>query len=126
MELPKEKGFYLWYVLDFGYFDVGCVQIMCDTPEHVEYLRSLPKEKRTGFYLYQTGFENSITMTMYHQAHDHLPSCDEDGKPLVDGWIPFDFRTVGLIKEPPIKLEPRRIPDATPEQVQALKDKFKK
>ncbi len=111
MELPTEDGFYLWYILDLSYFNVGCVQILRDSDDHIEYLKN--REKKTDFYLYQTGFEDSITFTMYHQAHDHLPPCDEAGMPLVDGWIPFDFRTVRLIKEPPIKLEGRLMPDAT-------------
>ena len=116
MDLPKDTGFYLWYIHDISYFKVGCVQVLQDPEKHVKYLRELPAEKRTGFYLYQTGFENSITFTMYHQAHDHLPPCDQDGKPLVDGWIPFDFRTVGLIKEPVVRLLGKACPTLSKEE----------
>lgn len=91
-DLPTDTGHYLWYILDLGYFNVGCVRVTQDTSSHLGYLRSQPPEKSSGFYLYQVPSDR--TLTMYHQAQDHLPPCDKDGRPLVDGYIPFDFRTV--------------------------------
>lgn len=104
MNLPKQTGFYLWYILDLSYMKVGLVHVVEDPPLHLNYLRSRTKDQSKDFYLYPTGWEGSMTYTMYHQAHDHLPPADENNKPLVDGYIPFDFRTVGLIPAPPIKL----------------------
>jgi len=101
VQFPEDTGYYLWYVLDLNYTDVGLVQILRDNPKHLEYLRSLPPEKSKGFFLYQTGFNNGITHTMYHQASDHLPPLDkESNRPLVDGFIPFDFRLIGLTRRP--------------------------
>jgi len=118
MELPKETGFYLWYILDWGYFKVGAVQILRDPDSHIQRLKETLWEDRKGFYIHQ-----EYNLTIYHQAHDNLPPCNKDGKPLVDGWIPFDFRTVGLVKEPPIKLEGKAMPKASPESLAKLKEK---
>jgi len=103
--LPKETGYYLWFRLDFGYFDVGVVQILQDTPEHLERLKKENKNSKE-FYVYESGYQ---TFTMYHQAHDHLPPSDENNQPWVDGYIPFDFRTVVL--QP---LDANRIPKVIP------------
>ena len=111
MQLPNETGFYLWYILDLNYLDVGVVQILQDDKEHLTYLASLTGEKRKHFYVYKSGY---ITFTMYHQAVHHLPPMDEDSKPQVDGWIPFDFRTIGLVREQPT---PSLLPTATNEQL---------
>ena len=89
-----------------GYFNVGCVQVHVDTKKHLEYLRSDASDKKM-FYIYSGGFENLGTYTMYHQAKDNLPPTDESGKPVVDGFIPFDFRSVGLVKQKPAELVPR-------------------
>jgi len=121
-KLPTEPGYYLWYILDFGYFNVGAVQILQDNDKHIQHLRERLWEDRKGFYLYQTGWQDSITLTMYHQAANNLPPCNKFGQPMVDGWMPFDFRNVGLIKEPPIKLKldgPRML-EASPEDVQKV------
>jgi hypothetical protein len=107
--MPTEAGFYLWYILDLNYLKVGMVQVICDRDKHLQHLRENPSP---SFYLYQGGFENRITYTMYHQAHDALPPMDENYKPLVDGWIPFDMRTLDLIKKPIEKLVLKRIPRA--------------
>jgi hypothetical protein len=92
--LPTEEGFWLWYILDQSYLKVGAVHVMLDHPKHIAYLRSVVGARAKQFYLYQGGFENSVTYTMYHQAHDHLPPADESNRPLVDGFIPFDTRTL--------------------------------
>lgn len=107
MNLPDEPGFYLWYIHDLSYMNVGLVQVLSDTAEHLSHLRSLPPERQKQFYIYKPHY---VTRTMYHQAHDHLPPLDANNKPLVDGYIPFDFRTVGLVKAPPISLIPKRLP----------------
>lgn len=89
MNLPGETGFYLWYILDLNYMDVGLVQIMQDKQEHLKWLAENPKPT---FYVYDVPINRKFTM--YHQAHSHLPPADAGGKPIVDGWIPFDFRWV--------------------------------
>jgi len=104
MELPNETGYFLWYILDLGYLNVGAVHISEDTEEHLAYLTSITDAERAKrFYVYPIGTVGR-KLTMYHDAHDHLPPLDGLNRPLVDGWIPFDFRTIGLIKEPPLKL----------------------
>lgn len=105
MNLPDEPGFYLWYILDFGYMNVGLVQVRQESTSHLEYLQH---REANDFYIYESGF---ITLVLYHQAHDHLPPLDENKKPIVDGYIPFDFRTVGLVKPPPMSLIPKQLPE---------------
>lgn len=82
--------------------NVGLVQCMFDKKEH---LKRLEAEPRPTFHVYE--IENEMLknlgmplskMTMYHQAHDHLPPADASGCPMVDGWIPFDFRWVDHYK----------------------------
>lgn len=107
MTLPSSTGFYLWYILDFGYTDVGLVMVRQEPASHLEYLRDKGSPR---FYIYEAGF---VTFVMYHQAHNHLPPMDENRRPIVDGYIPFDFRTVGLVPEPPLPTIPRRIPEKT-------------
>ena len=86
--LPNQTGFWLWYIHDFDYFKVGCVQVLQDPAPHVEKLKASPKP---DFYVYQSGY---LTYTLYHCANDDLPPMDENHKPKVDGWLPFDFRVI--------------------------------
>lgn len=53
-----------------------------------------------------------VPIVMYHQAHDHLP--------LVDGYVPFDFRLISLMMER-VKLEPKEIPQMSDEEYDNLK-----
>jgi hypothetical protein len=103
-DLPSEAGYFLWYILDLGYLKVGMVQVYQDGPLHLAYRINNPVPEA---YVYKSGH---LTFTMYHQAHDHLPPLAADHKPMVDGWIPFDFRTIDLIRKPAVKLELKRIP----------------
>lgn len=119
--IPNDTGFYLWYILDFSYLKVGAVQIVMDTPAHRAYLQSLPADRQKDFYIYRGGdHELSAVYTMYHQAHDHLPPVDENNRPIVDGYIPFDMRTLNLIPAPPLDLVGTKMRDATPEEVARL------
>ncbi len=92
--IPQEPGYYLWYILDLGYTNVGMVHVMEDTEKHLTQLKtdSLYKDSKLH-YIYQN--DQGKTLTLYHCAHDHLPFIHEDKKPQVDGYIPFDW---GLIK----------------------------
>lgn len=96
--LPTEPGMYMWYVVDLSYMDVGMVQIMYDTDEHLARLRAKPSKE---VYIYNRneiiGWEGESFLTMYHQANDHIPPCDETGKPWVDGYLPFDMRIISCL-----------------------------
>jgi len=87
--LPEKPGFYLWYVLDISYLDVGMVHVVKDSPEHISILNKREKSKICGFFLYEAS--NGDILTMYHQAYDHLPHCTDDGVPCVDGYISMDL-----------------------------------
>jgi len=87
---PTETGMFLWYILDMGYLNVGIVQILMDQEKHRKYLRENRATDKT-WYIYKGEFSE---FTLYHQAHDHLPPMDENNKPFVDGYIPFDIRTL--------------------------------
>lgn len=87
--LPQTQGYYMWYILDWDYLDVGVVQIMKDTMKHLEYLKAKAKDGCNTFIMYQN--EAGETLTMYHQAHDHYPPMNGDGVPCVDGYVPFCF-----------------------------------
>lgn len=94
--LPQEPGWYFWYNLDLGYFEVGAVHVLKDTKKHLERLKGSIKEgKGFSFYIYQN--DKGETLTMYHQAtrgspeDSHVPHADENGRPYVDGYIPFNF-----------------------------------
>jgi hypothetical protein len=118
-KLPQTPGYYFWYICDWSYFEVGAVEVSKDTEKHLAYLRD-PKnrykpEKYAHPYIYQN--DTGETLTMYHQANGgdpHLPHRDENDKPFVDGYVPFDFhefmnKTVGglnYVSGPP----PKRIP----------------
>jgi hypothetical protein len=90
IEIPQEPGYYLWYILDLGYMNVGMVHVMKDSASHLERLRTDPLySTRKTYYIYQN--EKGDTLTMYHQAHDHLPFLHPDNRPQVDGYIPFEW-----------------------------------
>lgn len=89
IEIPQAPGYYLWYILDLGYVNVGLVNIVQDTAEHLAWL----KNREHKCYIYQN--EKGDTLTMYHQAHDHIPYLFAENKPNVDGYVPFDW---GLVK----------------------------
>ena len=89
--LPQEPGFYLWYIWDFGYFDGGIVQVMKDKESHLKYLRAQYRDKKT-FFIYEN--EAGETLTMYHQAHDHLPPTNKEGIPMVDLFVTFDLENL--------------------------------
>lgn len=88
-QLPEEEGHYLWYVIDWGYADVGLVQVMKDRPKHLAYLKEQFDKGSRSFLVYQNS--KGETLSMYHQANDHLPHWNKDGIPWVDGYLPFDF-----------------------------------
>lgn len=90
---PQEPGYYFWYILDISYFCVGAVQVLKDPPKHLEYLRGLIKDGKDTrqFHLYQN--DAGEWLTMYHQAIDARPTCDDTGNPYVDGYRPFDLDT---------------------------------
>lgn len=97
-ELPTDPGWYMWYIVDLGYMNVGMVNIIEDSPQHLAWLRE--RQNDGMVYIYNTISPDIMEvfgpryLTMYHQAHDHLPPCDKDGKPFVDGYLPFDFRLI--------------------------------
>lgn len=100
---PEVPGYYLWYILDMGYFEIGAVHVMKDPALHLAYLRkgieggprksSWPGVVYEWPYIYQNS--KGETLTMYWEAnggsHPHLPPLLEDRKPVVDEFIPFDF-----------------------------------
>jgi hypothetical protein len=86
---PQIPGFYLWYILDYNYLEVGIVQVSKDPPEHLEYLRHSTSVKQ--FYIYQN--EIGETLTMYHQGRN-MPPVDETNKPLVDLYVTFDMENL--------------------------------
>jgi hypothetical protein len=92
--LPQTPGYYFWYILDWGYFEIGAVQVMQDTEKHLKYLADAPSKK--SFYVYKN--DEGVILTMYHKAagtgkdNFHYPPSAEDGKPYVDGYVPFDFQ----------------------------------
>lgn len=92
--LPQNPGSYFWYILDLGYFEIGSVDVLKDTEQHLDYLRQLPMDQRKQFYLYQN--DNGEWLTMYHDAYGgsapHLPPCDEhSGRPCVNGYVQYDL-----------------------------------
>ena len=84
--LPEEPGWYLWHILDLGYLKVGVVQVMEDEEQHLQRLRANPDKM---FLLYRNS--QGKELTMYHQAHDHLPPVDSSGLPIVDGYAKTTF-----------------------------------
>lgn len=72
IKLPETTGFFLWYLFDISYLNVGVVQINADPKKHIDYLINNPKPTH---YVYQIN-EFGYTLSMYHQAHDHLPPMD--------------------------------------------------
>lgn len=84
--LPQKQGYYMWYILDLNYLDIGVVHITKDPEKHLEYLRE-QKENGSKILLYQN--KDGDTLTMYHQTH--MPPISEDGMPYVDGYVPFCF-----------------------------------
>ena len=113
--MPQEPGFYLWYILDFSYLDVGIVQVLKDKESHLEWLRTKYKDKEPKtFQIYQN--EAGETLTMYHQAHDHLPPM-YNGFPSVDLFVTFDLENLpGRY----IKLTGKRIPTISEEEFKKL------
>jgi hypothetical protein len=94
IKLPQTPGYYLWSILDFNYLEVGLVQVCQDNEKHIEYLRnriiSMRTKETKQFFLYQN--DNGIWLTMYHQAYPHhLPTCNSDGVPWVDGYREVEF-----------------------------------
>lgn len=90
MQLPQEPGFYLWYILDLGYINVGLVHCLLDKSISKS-SKITDKVKCDMSYKYRAGYRN---IDMVYQAHDNRPPCNEFGMPIVDGWIPFDFRLI--------------------------------
>jgi len=91
-KLPQRPGHYLWFRLDLSYLEVGSVHVMEDRPSHIEYLRKRIEEKGAkdcGFLLYQN--DDGVWLTMYHDAHDHLPPRSDDGLPYVDDYRRYNF-----------------------------------
>lgn len=87
--LPDEPGHYLWYVLDWGYLDVGMVHVLQDPPSHLAYLKQKYDEGCRGHLVYENS--KGATLTMYQQCHDHHPYTNKEGVPWVDGYVPINF-----------------------------------
>lgn len=89
--LPQTPGYYFWFILDWSYFEVGAIHVSKDTKKHLEHLSVV--NDCNQFYVYKN--DNNESLTMYHDAWGgqtpHLPPMDENKKPLVDGYVPFDF-----------------------------------
>jgi hypothetical protein len=105
-KLPQRPGHYLWFVLDMSYLEVGSVHVLKDPANHLDYLRSKLEEmgpNGVSFHLYQN--DAGEWLTMYHDAHDHLPARDESGFPCVDDYRRYDFWTL-VGGTPPTPEEP--------------------
>lgn len=87
-KLPREPGEYLWFIADSGYLRTGVVLILEDSEKHKRHLR----EHCPEVYIYTNAAGKELTM--YHQAHDHLPPLDESKKPFVDGYVRFKFEVI--------------------------------
>ncbi len=87
--LPDAPGHYLWYVLDWGYLDVGMVQVIKDPEKHLLRLQDLRDKGLRHHLVYQNS--KGETLSMYHEAHDHVPYRNSEGVPWVDGYVPIDF-----------------------------------
>lgn len=103
-KLPQKPGWYIWCILDLNYCDIGLVQVVIDDKKHIKYLKDHHKNNNT-FYIYEN--DEGVTLTMYHQAFDHIPPT-KNGEPMVDGYAPFDFNSLVI---DPIKFIPQRLPE---------------
>ena len=84
---PQKPGHYLWYILDFGFFECGTVQVLKDGEDHLAMLRTY---KGNTYYIYEN--EAGETLTMYHGCRTHLPPMDKNNKPEVDLYVTFDLQ----------------------------------
>lgn len=94
---PQVPGYYLWYIMDLGYFECGVVHVSADSPEHLEYLRG-PTSRKEAFHIYLN--EKAETLTMYFEASGgqkpHLPPKRVGGRPNVDLYVSFDFSALPI------------------------------
>lgn len=102
-KFPQIPRYYFWYYLDMNYFEIGAIQVLKDNENHKDHLRSQPNFRASGWlgvsyakpYLYQN--DDGETLSMYWEAgggqSPHYPQFEKDTvKPIVDGFIPFDFQ----------------------------------